>query len=114
MSNSVAQWQIVTKDPDKLANFYGKLFGWKITTNNSLGYREVDGGGIRGGIWPSPAEGHNFVQLFISVDDLERSVKNAAGLGAKVIVPPTALPDGDSIAILHDPAGIPFAMMKSR
>jgi predicted enzyme related to lactoylglutathione lyase len=49
------QWQIVTRNPDRLAEFYGRLFGWELNANNPLGYRMVDTGserGIHGGIWP--------------------------------------------------------------
>jgi predicted enzyme related to lactoylglutathione lyase len=33
-------------------------------------------------------------------------------LGATVIVPPTTLPDGDMMAILLDPAGLTFGVMR--
>lgn len=112
MSNAVVHWQIVAKDPDRVASFYRQLFGWTITNTNALGYREVkaEAGGIAGGIWPSPPEGHNFVQLFVSVDDLDRAAASAVGLGATMLVPPSGLPDGAAMAVLLDPVGIPFCM----
>ena len=42
MGNPVVQWQIVAKEPEAVTRFYGSLFGWKVQTNNALGYREVD------------------------------------------------------------------------
>lgn len=115
MTNPIAAWQIVTKEPDAVAQFYSKLFGWKITTANALGYREVKTGeaGIDGGIWPSPPGGGNIVQLFVSVDDVASCVKKAVVLGAKVIIPRTELPDGDVMAILLDNAGISFGLKQS-
>ena len=114
MSHPVVQWQMVAKDPEAAAKFYGKLFGWKISANNALGYRQVETGegGTSGGIWTSPPEGHSFVQLFVSVPNVAASAEQAMKLGAKVIVPATALPDGDTIAILADPAGITFGMVQ--
>ena len=52
MSNPVMQWQIISKEPDKVANFYRSLFGWSISTTNAIGYREVQAetGGMKGGI----------------------------------------------------------------
>jgi hypothetical protein len=47
-----------------------------------------------------------FVQLFIESDDLEVTAKKAQELGARVIVPPTALPKGDWMAVLADPTGL--------
>ena len=116
MGNPVMRWQILSKDPDKAAEFYTKLFDWTVNADNALGYRLVDTGserGIKGGIWPSPPEGHAFVQLYVEVEDLASSVAKASGLGAGVIVPPQNLPDGDELAILVDPEGIPFAMFKT-
>ncbi len=116
MSDPVVQWQIVTTNPDSVATFYRKLFGWKITTQNALGYREVEtgDGGMRGGIWPAPPDAHSFVQLFVSVADVDRSVEQAIQLGAKVIVPATTLPDGDMLAIVADPHGMTFGLMQGR
>jgi predicted enzyme related to lactoylglutathione lyase len=114
MSDPVVQWQIVTTSPDSVATFCRKLFGWSIATNNALAYREVETGGVNGGIWPAPPEAHSFVQLFVSVADVAGSVEEATRLGGRVIVPPTALPDGDTLAIIAEPNGITFGLMQSR
>lgn len=116
MGNPVVHWQILSKDPDATAKFYGKLFGWQVDTANSLGYRVVNtqaGRGIDGGIWPCPPEGHNLVQLFVEVQDVDASVAQAVKLGAKVIVPKSALPDGDTLAIVLDPIGQPFGIYRA-
>jgi predicted enzyme related to lactoylglutathione lyase len=117
MSSPVVQWQIVTKDPEAASAFYANLLGWRIDTDNPLGYRVVDTGateGIQGGIWPSPADGHNFVQLFIRVASVAESVARAEQLGARTIIPPQVLPEGDVLAIVQDPQGIPFGLMSDR
>ena len=41
MGKPVTQFQIIAKDPDKAAEFYGNLFGWSVDTNNAMGYRVV-------------------------------------------------------------------------
>jgi predicted enzyme related to lactoylglutathione lyase len=113
MGNPVVQWQIVSRQPDQVAAFYSKLFGWNIVTDNAIGYRQVRSSGIDGGIWPSPPEGGDMVQLFIKVDDVDAHLADAVKLGAKVLVPATALPDGDRMAILIDPTGISFGLVTS-
>jgi predicted enzyme related to lactoylglutathione lyase len=113
MGQPVTHWQIVTKNPDRLAEFYCKLFSWDMTADNALGYRMIDTAserGIPGGIWPAPPDAPSFVQLIIEVDDVKRHVRDATALGAKVIVPPQKLPEGDELAILHDPEGIAFGI----
>jgi len=114
MPAPVLQWQLVSKNPEQLARFYGELFGWSITTKNALGYRQVSTGerGLGGGIWPAPPDAHSFVQLFVGVPDVGQAVARATELGARVIVPPTTLTDGDVMAVLADPCGVTFGVMR--
>jgi predicted enzyme related to lactoylglutathione lyase len=85
-----------------------------VDSGNPLGYRTVDTGtreGIAGGIWPSPPEGHNFVQLFIQVDSVPAFLEKAERMGTRAIIPPQALPGGEVLAIVQDPQGISFGLM---
>ncbi|MGH7177764.1 MAG: VOC family protein, partial [Tepidisphaeraceae bacterium] len=68
--------------------------------------------GINGGIWPSPPQGHSFVQLFVEVDDVAQAVERAKELGGSVIIPPQKLPGGDELAIIHDPEHIALGLYK--
>jgi uncharacterized protein len=114
MGSPVVRWQIVTPDAEGEAEFYRKLFGWSVRTDNALGYREITTGderGIDGGVWPAPPQATTFVQLFMQVDDVDDAIRRATELGAAVIVPKSPLPDGDTLAILRDPAGLPFGVM---
>jgi predicted enzyme related to lactoylglutathione lyase len=111
------QFQIVARDPAAVADFYAGVFGWRVSTNNALGYREIDtrsDRGIQGGVWPSPPEGHSLVQLFIEVDDIDTYLTKATTAGAKVIFPKQQLPDGDAMALLLDPAGLSFGLYTPR
>jgi predicted enzyme related to lactoylglutathione lyase len=112
MNAPVMQWQIVTTDPESLARFYGELFGWTISKDNALGYREIATGSIKGGLWPAPAGAPSFVQLFVGVPDVEASVTKATAMGATVIVPVTTLPDGAVMAVIADPMGVTFGLMR--
>ena len=115
MANPVVEFQILSKAPDDTARFYSGLFGWTVNDDNPLGYRQINTGsdkGIQGGIWPAPPQAPTFVQLFVAVNDVGQSVKKAEGLGAKVIIPATTLPEGDEMAVLLDPQGMSFAVCK--
>ena len=117
MSFPVIQWQIVTKDPERIARFYQDLFGWTVSTQNGLGYRVVDTGaerGIDGGIWPSPAQTPEMVQLFVEVADIDAMLARLAALGGQILVPRQELPDGDAMALALDPLGRPFGLMTPR
>jgi len=105
----------MSKNPDKTAAFYAKLFDWKINTDNALNYRVVDTGskrGIGGGIWPAPPEGHGMVTLYVEVDDVARFVEKAKAVGGKIVIPPQKLPDGDEMAVILDPDGLPVGLFK--
>ncbi len=113
MGAPVTHFQIVTKDPEKLAAFYTQLCGWTMNADNLLRYRELAtnaGRGIDGGIWPAPAEAQGFVQLHFEVEDVAQKVSEATQLGAGVLVPPQTLPHGEQMAVLRDPDGIPFVL----
>lgn len=116
MSNPVTQFQIISKHPQQTAAFYAELFGWRVTSDNALGYREIDTGsarGINGGIWPAPPQVGDFVQLFITVNDVRSAVERANGLGAKTVIAPTLLPAGEEMAVLQDPGGMSFGIWKA-
>jgi predicted enzyme related to lactoylglutathione lyase len=112
MTHPVVRWQIISPNPDATTDFYERLFGWSTTRANALGYREVVTGadGMDGGVWPGPPHERPFVQLFVAVPDVERHVARAMELGAKLLVPASVLPDGDSMALLLDPSGLPFGV----
>lgn len=114
MSHPVMRWQIVTPAPKQASEFYCRLFGWTSTRDNQLNFEMIDTGserGIAGGIWPAPPRAPSFVQLFIEVDDCVAMVEQARTLGASVLIPPQALPDGDTLAILQDPNGMSFGLV---
>jgi predicted enzyme related to lactoylglutathione lyase len=86
-----------------------------VTSDNPLGCMQVNTGseaGIQGGIWPATPNSPNFVQLFVTVEDVSGAVRKAGELGAKVLVPPTILPEGDEMAVVLDPQGMSFAVWK--
>jgi hypothetical protein len=111
------QFQILSKSPEETAQFYAALFEWTVDADNPMGYRRIHTGsieGIQGGIWPAPPQAPNFVQLFMAVNDVAASVKKAESLGARTVIPPTTLPEGDEMSVMLDPQGMSFAVWRVR
>jgi len=109
-------WQILSKQPAKLAEFYESIFGWNVWPPDALGSRVVETGsaeGISGGIWQIPREGHSMAQLFIRVLNVGEYVRKVEEGGGKMIFPPQLLPSGDEVSILMDPERIPFGIFRS-
>ena len=109
----VVHWQTLVRDPGRAASFYAACFGWSIEDRNALGYREVAAaeGGIGGGLWPL-SDGSPMVQLFVEVPDVEDALARAQTNGAQVIIPKQVLPDGDEMAVVLDPEGIPWGLTR--
>lgn len=117
MKNPVARWQIITKDPENHSAFYREVFGWEISADNPLNYRQATSGrdaSPDGGFWPAPPEAPSFVQLHVQVEDVPAAVGRATEHGAEVIVPAQHLPDGEVMAVLRDSHGLPFAVFSSQ
>src|SRR5437660_8228647 len=63
MGNPVIHWELMSKEPAKVADFYAKIFGWKIQHHPEINYRVVETGaegemrGINGGIVKPDREG---------------------------------------------------------
>lgn len=113
MANPVVHWEIGARDPGKQREFYARLFGWKMQDHPPMNYVTVDtgGGGINGGILRSPGD-MAYVTFYVQVDDPQAYLDKAVGLGAKLAMPPTAIPNVGTIAIFHDPEGNVIGLFK--
>lgn len=110
MANTVNWFEIHGKDGAKSQKFYKDLFGWNINADNPMNYGMVDGGdgGIGGGI---TGDQQAFVTVYVTVDDLNATLKKAESLGGRTLMPPTDVPDGPKIAMFADPDGNSIGIM---
>lgn len=115
MAHPVVHWQALVRDPQRAADFYAAAFGWNVDDANALGYRQIGaaGRGIGGGVWPL-SDGQPMVQLFVEVPDVDAALADASAHGANVIIPKQVLPDGDEMAVIADPEGIAWGLMRAR
>jgi predicted enzyme related to lactoylglutathione lyase len=110
----ITHFQILSTDPDRSAAFYRSVFGWTVGSANAMAYRELTTGSIGGGIWPTQGGGPSIVQLFVEVPNVSAAVADAALAGGRTIIPPSVLPDGDEMAIIVDPDGVPFGLVRRK
>jgi uncharacterized protein len=113
MANPVVHFEVLGSDGPALQKFYGKLFDWKIDSNNPMNYGMVEAteGGIAGGVGPTP-DGSTLVTFYVQVDDLQGVLDRAEQLGAKTVMPPMDVPGGPSIAQFIDPEGNRIGLVK--
>jgi predicted enzyme related to lactoylglutathione lyase len=116
MPNPVVHFEIAGKNGKALQDFYSKLFGWTVDTNNPMNYGMVDTAvksGINGGIMQTQGEMPAYLTFYVEVDNLQSYLDRAATLGGKAIVPPTPIPGIGSFAMFHDPEGHLVGLFKS-
>ena len=106
--------ELMTTDTDAAKEFYQQLFGWTWKeepmengqTYTSIKVGEQPFGGILSTAnalsnpTPPPHWG-----VYVTVDNVDRTLELAQSLGAKVCIPPTDIPDTGRLAVFADPQG---------
>jgi len=116
--NSLCWNELMTTDTAKDKQFYTNLFGWGTDTQKfgDLEYTMFQNGdrGAGGMLQITPEMGpipSNWL-VYFAVDDCDAKVKKATELGAKVMKPADDIPGVGRFAIMVDPQGAAFAVIK--
>lgn len=115
MVSRPTHFEIYGNEPGKLAEFYGRLFGWSMERVEGLDYWRIrfqqdDPGNVAGGITTRPRVDPRGWLQFVNVDSVDDAIATAEQAGATVIRPKTAIPRTAWVAVLADPAGNHFAI----
>ena len=114
-------YELMTPDPEGSKAFYDAVVGWNISEGapEYNGYRMIGraDGGFAGGVLPLNAEmqqhGARPMWLgYIHVTDTDEAVKSIEAAGGKTQMPATDIPNVGRIAMVTDPQGAPFYVMK--
>jgi uncharacterized protein len=110
--------ELQTRDTEAAKAFYRDVFGWDAATSEggTMVYTEWKRGGDSiGGMMDMPAEVPTQVPaywlVYFAVDDCDRAVAEATGIGGTTIVAPMDVEPG-RFAVLSDPTGAVFAVSK--
>ena len=116
---TLAWVDLTTPDVAAAADFYSRLFGWKLESEETPMGRHVIGvtgaGPTAGMMSPPPGEvgPPPAWAVFFAVADVAEAFDHASRLGATGLQPPTEIPGGDRIAVVTDPAGAVVGLMES-
>jgi uncharacterized protein len=118
MGNPVVHWELMSKEPEKVAAFYEKLFGWRIEHRPEMNYRIVDTqgeGGINGGIVKPDREGPwpGNMLFYIAVDDLAAYRSKIVDAGGEIHVEEQKVPGMGSFTLFTDPEGRMMGLWKA-
>jgi uncharacterized protein len=103
--------ELMTTDPAAAAEFYGKLFGWKLEAMDAgMPYTVVKVGdaaigGIMGLPPGAPPGMPPIWAAYVTVADVDALARQVVGLGGRVQMPPTDIPSVGRFAVIADPQG---------
>jgi hypothetical protein len=107
--------ELATTNVAAAKKFYAGLLGWKTQAfGGGIEYTQFKKGkDMVGGMLKSPKPGipAHWVP-YVIVDSVEATVKKAARLKGKVLMPPFDIPDVGRIAVLRDPQGAVIGIIK--
>jgi predicted enzyme related to lactoylglutathione lyase len=114
-------YELMTSDPEGAKAFYDAAVGWTIgdAVAEFNGYRMIgrSDGGSAGGVLPITDEmaqhGARPTWLgYINVADVDAKVASIEAAGGRVYMGPTDIPTVGRIAMVADPQGAPFYVMR--
>ena len=118
MGQPVVHFEIIGKDPAKLRDYFGELFGWEfdlpspvseaVSDPASYGFinrmTTSDGTGIPGGVGGG-ADYESHAVFYVAVPDVEAALAKAESLGGKRLMGPERAPSGLVVGHFTDPEG---------
>ncbi len=113
--------ELITMDADQAGSFYERVFGWTQAPMPMPGqpgrtYTIFKQGGVQvGGMMiatPVMKPTHPHWMIYFAVDDCDKAAATAEKLGAGVEMKPTDIPTIGRIAVIRDPQGAWFAIIK--
>ncbi|PZT70081.1 VOC family protein [Streptomyces sp. SW4] len=108
--------ELLTREPERAAAFYGAVFGWRVDTGDRYPQWSLDGADFGGMVtmddkFPHEVPAHWLP--YFTVADVDTAAADAAESGGAPLMPPTSLPDGPRIAVLRDPQGAMFGVYRA-
>lgn len=99
--NTIGYFEIQANEPEKLADFYANVFGWKFSEQSGLPIRywQIETGGIYGGLLERPAKtppteyGTNAYTCSIEVEDFDQMAEVVLDNGGQIAMPKFLVPD---------------------
>lgn len=118
-SHGALSWcELMTTDPAGAAKFYGELFGWTgEDAGMGMPYTVLKLGDQGfGGIMEIPPDAPPGMPphwgVYVTVDDVDATVRKAQQLGGRVLVPPQDIPEVGRFSVLQDPQGAVISVIR--
>ncbi|MCI0628529.1 MAG: VOC family protein [Acidobacteria bacterium] len=116
--NTLCWAELATTDSDVAGQFYTRLFDWGTKTSEDYGMKYTEfiaGGKPTGGMMQMTAEWGSIPphwMVYFAAEDCDASASKAQSLGGQIKVPATDIPKVGRFAVLQDPQGAVFSIIK--
>ncbi|MEO7987494.1 MAG: VOC family protein [Gemmatimonadales bacterium] len=117
--NTLCWNELVTADTARAGKFFGELLGWRSDAQRlgDVAYTKFmrDGTTAVGGmmqIGPGAGPVPPHWLIYFAVGDCDASATRARDLGARTVTPPADIPGAGRFAVLEDPQGAVFAIIR--
>ncbi len=105
MGRPVVHFEIGCRDKTRTSEFFTNLFDWNTQESGPATMIDTAAGtGINGHITSLGHEPHNYVTVYIEVDDVQAYLDKAVALGGKALLPVITIPQGQ-FSWFADPDG---------
>ncbi|MCH1625812.1 VOC family protein [Ferdinandcohnia quinoae] len=113
----VIGFELNSQEPEKVLEFYSKVFGWKIAEPNWDYWKVVTGeegkAGIDGGIAKGPHDYPFGTRIQIEVDSIDEAISLAKANGAMIVRDKMEFEDF-YLAYLVDPVGLGIGLVQKK
>jgi len=118
-TNGAISWsELMTTDPVAARAFYSKLFGWGTkdmqVASGSYATCQIGEASVAG-IMSVPPEAKGMPPMwgiYVTVADVDATLKQVEQLGGKVLMPPMEVPGVGRMAVIQDPQGAALSVIK--
>jgi predicted enzyme related to lactoylglutathione lyase len=113
--------ELNTKNAEAARTFYSELLGWQLVQSNAAGmaYTEIVVGDKHiGGMFEMTEECGGSADMpshwmsYVAVDDVDAAAARVEGLGGKICVPPTDIPNVGRFTVITDPTGASISLIR--
>lgn len=114
MASQIVHFDIGCRDKRATGAFYAGVFGWEIGEGANEFALAIKEAGLDGQIVALGHEPHNYVMLYIEVDDIAATIAEAERRGGGGVIGPVPLGGGRRFAWLKDCEGTLVGVMDHR
>lgn len=117
-THGAVSWsELMTTDPDGAKKFYSQLFGWSMkdmtVSSGAYSMGQVGEAAVVGimSIPPQAAGMPPSWGTYVTVTDVDSTLKEVEQLGGKVLMPPFDVPNVGRMAVIQDPQGAALSII---